>query len=1407
MEQTSRLSIVIDMGNAESNLARLRQLLHDTNTAGNSLSSTLSAMGRNNPFAGFANSMSATTNSMQRLNNATNSMNGGLGRLNGQMNAINRTSGQARSSIQSLAGSVAHLNGRFYDANGRLHEANGRFVSVGNSMAGVGRGANTLSGAFGGLQRQIQGLQSSFANLQSLFMGGFFASIALGVGRTADTMQNLHSQIKLVTSSSEEYQVIQERLHEMANKNLTNVQSTIGLYTNSARSLGQMGKSQEEVLKFTHAISLAMNVGGKSAQEQAAALLQLGQAMQSGVVQGDEFRSLAENAPILLDLVAESLGKTRGEVRELSKEGKITAEVMYNAVANATPKLQAMFDKMPVTMAQGFTVLTNEYKKFTHEMMNGEGGISSTIAKGLIGISKHFETLAKVAIAGAGVAVVGYTNRLLVMTQAKIASTVATTGLSGAVTRLGLVLKAHPLMAMATVIIGTSVATRGLDETLNDLGNTLSVIGSVIGDVINLFADLGSSAYTIFQDIVSSADNTTKTSSQLFGGFFNDVGSGFQGMLVGTGKVFDAMATTVKTFGQFAGENIAYFVNNAGNLFKILANKTADVFENIVNGVIGTSVNFIIGKINTVIETGNKAAELFGSDPLPLLDPYKSQFKIGNRYQVTGMVQTRTWGELFDENAKFQTENGAAQYVQGKYSGLNTEFKSDLNNPMGKAQQTKPKDDKDKDKKDGGKKDKDGDFSKRPLEVSIYKAFIDEGATHSQALALTAEVGRENDFNADLIFGTHTDPARDKRGRAIRNYGMLSWNQGREKPLMQSLQQAGLIKNGKMVRSQEALRLQARHALREALETNRQKHLSHFWGNPNADPESFAAGLGKGLIGWAYGQDTIRGRNGGRVAFDWRSHDNRRRRHLERVKQMVNGGYAGSRTAKDDIKDEQERHKAQQDFYAELMTANEKLDNDFKNKYAEISTIFANNVNERDRLHKILENNYTLQKAYNQKLFDFQNNSENMNIWERLDKLYELEQLNIDLDNTLDDKQKEQKKQAHAQKHLRKTDEVYLGQLSQELEINGWRMSAKTRLGIEKDLAVGNLRLNTELAEDQKKLWEQSITQHYDFKIQKHDESQKKIIDDFNKLIKDGVQDGHFASLTDRVFKDKMSKFGYEKWKLDNLTKQQELNEEKRYQDLRDSIEAKNDTGQYVIEDAAQRHLLLQEAEKAHQQEMQAIRETYALDYKELERSNFEYRLGLYQRGLDMFSSVWNSATDIVKNAFGEQSGAAKVMFYAQKGIAIAQAIINTEMAATKALAEGGYIAGVPMASIVRAMGYASVGLMTAQTLSGFATGGYTGNIGTSQVAGVVHGQEYVLNAKATKRIGTSTLDRLNSGGDIGSNSNHINVYVTVNSDGSNVQADTKMGKTMGEAMAKIAYQTMVQETRQNGFLDRLYRR
>lgn len=252
---------------------------------------------------------------------------------------------------------------------------------------------------------------------------------------TADQMQNLASQIRLATSSTEQFHAVQTKLRAIANEQRSSFDAVVDLYSNSQRSLSALGKSQQDVINFTRNMTMAMNIGGRSAQAQAAALTQLGQALASGVLRGDEFNSVAEQAPILMDLIAKEMGVTSNAIRELAKDGKITADVVYNAVAKATDSLSAMSAKMPTTFAQAIQVIKNEYGYLVDDIMNQNSMMSQNIANVALWTAENFRTLVGVgatlgAVWLANVArnsalvtsFVGLTSATLANTKASIAN-------------------------------------------------------------------------------------------------------------------------------------------------------------------------------------------------------------------------------------------------------------------------------------------------------------------------------------------------------------------------------------------------------------------------------------------------------------------------------------------------------------------------------------------------------------------------------------------------------------------------------------------------------------------------------------------------------------------------------------------------------------------------------------------------------------------------------------------------------------------------------------------------------------------------------------------------------------------------------------------------------------------------
>lgn len=174
-------------------------------------------------------------------------------------------------------------------------------------------------------------------------------------------------------------------------------------------------------------------------------------------------------------------------------------------------------------------------------------------------------------------------------------------------------------------------------------------------------------------------------------------------------------------------------------------------------------------------------------------------------------------------------------------------------------------------------------------QLAVYKAFINAGFSKNQALALTAEVGRENGYQAKALWGGHIDAAKDKNGNRIANLGFISWNRDRRDRLVARAKAAGVLSGpNQIAESQEGLNVMAKFVMEEMRSPLYAKNLAPFLNNPNIDPESAAPILGKKYIGWAYGQDKLRGG----ASFDWRKHDAKRRGYLDQIKSQIGNGDA-----------------------------------------------------------------------------------------------------------------------------------------------------------------------------------------------------------------------------------------------------------------------------------------------------------------------------------------------------------------------------------------------------------------------------------------------------------------------------------------------------------------------------------
>ena len=190
------------------------------------------------------------------------------------------------------------------------------------------------------------------------------AVVALGgmalvseIKETADAMMSMSSRIKLVTNDDAERLQVESRLYQMSMKNRTSLEDLGDLYYKTASSAKQFGASQEDVLKLTDIVSKSLIVGGADTAQQKSTILQLSQALSSGVLQGDELRSLRENAPILMDQISKFFGVSMAGLKEMGAKGELTTEKLMQAILASGSTIDSQMGQITPTIGQAITVL------------------------------------------------------------------------------------------------------------------------------------------------------------------------------------------------------------------------------------------------------------------------------------------------------------------------------------------------------------------------------------------------------------------------------------------------------------------------------------------------------------------------------------------------------------------------------------------------------------------------------------------------------------------------------------------------------------------------------------------------------------------------------------------------------------------------------------------------------------------------------------------------------------------------------------------------------------------------------------------------------------------------------------------------------------------------------------------
>ena len=238
--------------------------------------------------------------------------------------------------------------------------------------------------------RRVEGaatrLSGAFTTLKTAIGAVAGSMIVREFIQVSDSMSLMDARLKKATDSMAEFAAQQKALHAIARDTHADIKDTTDLYVKLAPALKDLGKSTDEINKVTSSFTKALQLGGASAEEAAAAIKQFGQAMGSGALKGDEFNSIAEASPTLMRYFADGLGVPIGKLKELASQGKLTAEAVSDALLKMNEQISKDAAQIPVTVGDAFTDLKTEMSLLVAEFDKAAGATG--------GMSQGLETLA-----------------------------------------------------------------------------------------------------------------------------------------------------------------------------------------------------------------------------------------------------------------------------------------------------------------------------------------------------------------------------------------------------------------------------------------------------------------------------------------------------------------------------------------------------------------------------------------------------------------------------------------------------------------------------------------------------------------------------------------------------------------------------------------------------------------------------------------------------------------------------------------------------------------------------------------------------------------------------------------------------------------------------------------------------
>ncbi len=375
----------------------------------------------------------------------------------------------------------------------------------------IGEGTNEANGLMGA----IRGAVAAYATIHTL-------SSALSL---SDQMVSTTARLDMMNDELQTTQELQDMIFASAERSRGSYQATADAVSKLGLMAGDAFGSSEEVIAFMEQVNKQFRIAGTEAAGIDAAMLQLTQAMGSGVLRGEEYNSILEQAPNIIQAIADYLEVPKGELKDMAAEGVITADIVKAAMFAAADETNAKFESMPVTFEQIWTSFENTaliaflpVLERMNEIGNSEAfqGVVDNAIGALSVVAGIVLEVFDLMVSGAQLVadnwswlspiIYGVAGALAVYYGWQMLCTVATGTMSAAQAVLNAIMSANPVMIVVLAIIALIAIFYAAVEAVNHFtGSSVSATGIICGAVAVAGAIILNTAIGVINAILQAA--------------------------------------------------------------------------------------------------------------------------------------------------------------------------------------------------------------------------------------------------------------------------------------------------------------------------------------------------------------------------------------------------------------------------------------------------------------------------------------------------------------------------------------------------------------------------------------------------------------------------------------------------------------------------------------------------------------------------------------------------------------------------------------------------------------------------------------------------------------------------------------------------------------------------------------